>query len=165
MFTIFGFYKFQKINNLKKNQKILINLLVNKNIYGSIIVSEEGLNGSISGKNKDIKATIIKLKKIFSIKEFDSFNNSKSKFKPFHKSKVKIKKEVVPMDLKISNKIKKNNTHIEPTKWNELIKDKKTFLLDARKPFEHKVGSFKKSINPNIDNFRDYQKYLKKTLK
>jgi len=125
MFTIFGFYKFQKINNLKKNQKILNNLLVNKNIYGSIIVSEEGLNGSISGKNKDIKATIIKLKKIFSIKEFDSFNNSKSKFKPFHKSKVKIKKEVVPMDLKISNKIKKKNTRIEPTKWNELVKDKK----------------------------------------
>ena len=82
MFTIFGFYKFQKINNLKKNQKILNNFLVNKNIYGSIIVSEEGLNGSISAKNKDIKATIIKLKKIFSIKEFDSFNNSKSKFKP-----------------------------------------------------------------------------------
>ena len=81
MFTVFGFYKFQKINNLKKNQKILNNLLVNKNIYGSIIISEEGLNGSISGKNKDIKATIIKLKKIFSIKEFDSFNNSKSKFK------------------------------------------------------------------------------------
>ncbi len=72
MFTIFGFYKFQKINNLKEYQKILNNLLVSKNIYGSIIVSEEGLNGSISGKNKDIKASIIKLKKIFSIKEFDS---------------------------------------------------------------------------------------------
>ena len=67
MFTIFGFYKFQKINNLKKYQKILNNLLANKNIYGSIIVSEEGLNGSISGKNKDTKATIIKLKKIFSL--------------------------------------------------------------------------------------------------
>ena len=60
MFTIFGFYKFQKINNLKKNQKILNKFLVNKNIYGSIIVSEEGLNGSISGKNYDIKNSIIK---------------------------------------------------------------------------------------------------------
>ena len=78
---------------------------------------------------------------------------------------MKIKKEVVPMNLKISNKIKKKNTHIEPTKWNELIKDKKTFLLDARKPFEHKVGSFKKSVNPNIDNFRDFPKYLKKLKK
>ncbi len=127
MFTVFGFYKFQKMNNLKKNQKILNNLLVNKNINGSIIISEEGLNGSVSGKNKDIKATIIRLKKILSIKEFDSFNNSKSEFKPFHKPKVKIKREVVPMDLKISNRIVKKNTHIDPIKWNKLIKKKKLF--------------------------------------
>ena len=43
MFTVFGFYKFQKINDLKKNQKILSNLLTNKNINGSIIISKEGL--------------------------------------------------------------------------------------------------------------------------
>ena len=44
----------------------------------------------------------------------------------------------------------------------KLIKKKETLLLDARKPFEHKVGSFKKSVNPNISNFRDFPKYLKK---
>ena len=165
MFAVFGFYKFQKINDLKKNQKILKNLLINKNINGSIIISNEGLNGSISGTNKDIKTTIIKLKKILNIKKFDSVNNSISKFKPFHKPKVKIKREVVPMDLKISNRIVKKNTHIDPTKWNKLIKKKETLLLDVRKPFEHKVGSFKKSINPNIGNFRDFPKYLKKLKK
>ena len=165
MFTVFGFYKFQKINNLKKNQKILNNLLINKNINGSIIISKEGLNGSISGIDKDIKTTIIKLKKILNIKKFDSFNNSKSKFRPFHQPKVKIKKEVVPMDLKIPNRIKKKSSYIDPIKWNQLIKKKKTFLLDARKPFEHKVGSFKKSVNPNIGNFRDFPKYLKKLNK
>ena len=165
MFTVFGFYKFQKINDLKKNQKILSNLLTNKNINGSIIISKEGLNGSISGMNKDIKTTIIRLKKILNIKEFDSVNNSISKFKPFHKPKVKIKREVVPMDLKMSNRITKKNTHIDPTKWNKLIEKKETLLLDARKPFEHKVGSFKKSVNPNISNFRDFPKYLKKLKK
>ncbi len=165
MFTVFGFYKFQKINNLKQNQKILNNLLVNKNINGTLILSKEGLNGSISGINKDIKTIITRLKKILSIKEFDSFNNSKSKFKPFHKPKVKIKKEVVPMDLEILNSLKKKNTYIDPIKWNKLIKNKKTLLLDARKPFEHKVGSFKKSVNPNINNFRDFPKYLKKLKK
>ncbi len=165
MFTVFGFYKFQKINNLKQNQKILNNLLVNKNINGTLILSKEGLNGSISGINKDIKTTITRLKKILSIKEFDSFNNSKSKFKPFHKPKVKIKNEVVPMDLEILKGLKKKNTHIDPIKWNKLIKNKKTLLLDARKPFEHKVGSFKKSVNPNINNFRDFPKYLKKLKK
>ena len=165
MFTVFGFYKFQKMNNLKKNQKLLNNFFFNKGINGSIIISKEGLNGSLSGKNKDIKATIIRLKKILNIKKFDSFNNSISKFKPFHKPKVKIKKEVVPMDFIMSNRIKKKNTYIDPTKWNKLIKKKETLLLDARKPFEHKVGSFKKSVNPNIGNFRDFPKYLKKLKK
>ena len=165
MFTVFGFYKFQKINDLKKKQKVLINLLANKNINGSIIISKEGLNGSISGKNSDIKNSIIKLKKIFAIKDFNSFNSSKSKFNPFHKPKVKIKKEVVPMNLKISKRIKKKNNYIEPRKWNKLINNKKTFLLDARKPFENKVGSFKKSVNPDITNFRDFPKYLKELKK
>ncbi len=165
MFTVFGFYKFQKINDLRKNQKILSNILVDNNIYGSIIISKEGLNGSISGKNRNIKNFITKLKKIFGVKNFDSFNNSKSKFNPFHKPKVKIKKEVVPMDLKISKRIKKKNSHIEPKNWNKLISNKNTFLLDARKPFENKVGSFKKSFNPNINNFRDFPKYLKELKK
>ena len=165
MFTVFGFYKFQKINDLRKNQKILNKILIDNNIYGSIIISKEGLNGSISGKNSDIKKFITKLKKIFRVKNFDSFNESKSKFNPFRKPKVKIKIEVVPMSLKMSKRIKKKNSHIEPIKWNKLIKNSKTFLLDARKPFENKVGSFKKSVNPDINNFRDFPKYLKKLKK
>ena len=165
MFTVFGFYKFKKINDLRKNHKILNKILIDNNIYGSIIISKEGLNGSISGKNSDIKKFITKLKKIFRVKNFDSFNESKSKFNPFHKPKVKIKIEVVPMNLKISKRIKKKNSHIEPIKWNKLIKNSKTFLLDARKPFENKVGSFKKSVNPDINNFRDFPKYLKKLKK
>ena len=165
MFTIFGFYRFQQIKKLKKNQKTLNNFLINNNVYGSVIISKEGINGSVSGKNNDIKNCIIQLKKIFNIKNFDSFNNSKSKFNPFHKSKVKIKKEVVSMDLRLSNRVKKKQSYIEPKKWNNLIKDKKTFLLDARKPFENKIGSFKKSVNPDISNFRDFPKYLKKLKK
>ena len=165
MFTIFGFYKFHKINDLKKNQKILNNILINNNLRGLIIISKEGLNGSISGKNYDIKNSIIKLKNIFGVKNFDSISNSKSKFNPFHKLKVKIKKEVVPMNLKIQNRFDKKSSHIEPRKWNELINNKETFLLDVRKPFENRVGSFKKSVNPDINNFKDFPKYLKKLKK
>ena len=165
MFTIFGFYKFHKINDLKKNQKILNNILINNNLRGLIIISKEGLNGSISGKNYDIKNSIIKLKNIFGLKNFDSISNSKSKFNPFHKPKVKIKKEVVPMNLKITNRFDKKSSHIEPIKWNELINNKETFLLDVRKPFENRIGSFKKSVNPDINNFKDFPKYLKKFKK
>ena len=165
MFTVFGFYKFQKVNYQKKYQKLLNNILIKKNIKGNIIISKEGLNGSLSGKYDAINVVIKKIKILFKINKFDSFNKSKCKFQPFYKSKVKIKKEIVPMNLKIQKRISKKDSHVDPKKWNKLIENEETFLLDARKPFEHKVGSFKRSINPDIDNFRDFPKYLRKLKK
>ena len=165
MIVIFGFYKFQQINNLKRNKKLLNDLLFKKNIRGTIIISKEGINGSLSGKNKVLEETIRRIKIILKIKEFDSFNKSKSKFQPFHKPKIKIKKEVVPMNLYIDDRIQKIDNHVEPKKWNKLIKNKETFLLDARKPFENKVGSFRNAFNPDVDNFRDFPKYLKRLKK
>jgi UPF0176 protein len=64
------------------------------------------------------------------------------------------------MGIKISKR--KLDNHLEPLKWNKLIKNKNTFLIDARKPFEYNVGTFKGSINPKVDNFREFPKYLKK---
>ena len=165
MFEVFGFYKFTTIKSLKKNKILFQDYLIKKNIRGTIIISKEGLNGTISGKVSDIKLTTSKLKKIFSFKNFDSSNISKSSFQPFHKPKVKIKKEVVPMNLSLSKRIKKKDSYVEPKKWNKLIRDKNTFLIDSRKSFEYEVGTFKRSINPDVDNFRDFPKYLKKLKK
>ena len=162
MFEVFGFYKFIKLTSLKKNKTILQKILIKKNIKGTIIISKEGLNGTISGKLINIKFTIKKINQIFKFKKFDSENTSKSNFQPFHKPKVKIKEEVVPMNLLLNKKIKKKDSHVEPKKWNRLIKDKNTLVLDSRKPFEYKVGTFKRSINPNVKNFRDFPQFLNK---
>ena len=55
MFEVFGFYKFIKIRSLKKNKVLLQDFLISKKIRGTIIIANEGLNGTISGKSKDIK--------------------------------------------------------------------------------------------------------------
>ena len=65
------------------------------------------------------------------------------------------------MGLNISTKNKKNN-HVVPSKWNKLIKNRNTFILDARKPFEYEVGSFNKAVNPKVNHFREFPKYLNK---
>ena len=162
MFEVVGFYKFVKISYLKKKQKVLFETLKKKNIRGTIIISKEGVNGTISGKAADIKITINNLKRTLKFKEFNSSNVSKSSFQPFHKPKVKIKNEVVPMNLTLNKRIKKKDSHVDPIKWNKLIKEKDTVLIDVRKPFEYDVGTFKRAINPDVDNFRDFPKYLKK---
>ena len=165
MFDVFGFYKFKKINSLKKNKIFLHDLLIKNNIRGTIIISKEGLNGTISGQKKNLDAVIKKIQILFNFKNFDNNNKSKSLFQPFLKPKVKIKKEIVPMNLIINSKERIVSSHLEPKEWNKLIKKKDTYIIDTRKPFEYEVGTFKKSINPNINNFRDFPKYLNKLKK
>jgi UPF0176 protein len=165
MFEVFGFYKFTKVKSLKKNKVLLQDFLIKKDIRGTIIIAKEGLNGTISGKSKNIKVIVNKLKKIFSFKKFDNSNKSKSNFHPFHKPKVKVKKEVVPMNLSLKSKERNLKTHLDPKEWNKLIKNKDTHIIDTRKPFEFDVGTFKKSVNPNVSNFRDFPKYLNKLKK
>ena len=165
MFTVFGFYKFKKINFLKKNKEFLQREILKNNISGTIILSQEGINGTIAGKRMNISQIIKSLKKVFNFKDFDSKNMSQSRFQPFHKGKIKIKNEVVPLGLKINSNNKKLNRYISGKSWNKLISNKETLVVDARKPFEYDVGTFKNSINPNIQNFRDFPKYLKKVDK
>ena len=165
MFEVLGFYKFTKVKSLKKNKVLLQDFLIKKEIRGTIIIANEGINGTISGKSKNIKDIINKLKNIFSFKKFDNSNKSKSNFQPFHKPKVKVKKEVVPMNLSLKSKERNLKTHLDPKEWNILIKNKDTHIIDTRKPFEFDVGTFKRSVNPNVSNFRDFPKYLNKLKK
>ena len=159
MYHIFGFYKFKKLKKLSTYKKVLNNFFLKKNIRGTLIISSEGINGTISGKKKDLNLATSKIQKIFNFTNFDNKNMSINKFQPFHRSKIKIKNEVVPMGIKI--KSRKTDGHLSPKKWNHLICDKNTLLIDARKPFENEVGSFKNSLNPNITNFRQFPKFLK----
>ena len=165
MFTVFGFYKFKKINSLTKFRSLIQSELFKNKIRGTLILSSEGINGSFAGEKKSILKIKKLLKKKFNFIKFDSENRSSSKFQPFHKGRVKIKKEVVPIGLKVSSKNKKQNKYLLGKSWNRLISKKETLVVDTRKPFEFKVGTFKKAVNPNITNFRDFPKYLGKMNK
>ena len=164
MFYVFGFYKFKKLKGLKKTKAILQTKIITHKVRGTIILSKEGINGTISGKIKNLNKIKSSLKKIFNFNNFDSQNTSTSIFNPFHRGKIKIKNEVVPIGMQVSS-IKKLDNYVPPKKWNKLLKEKNVRIIDVRKPFEHSVGTFKGSINPSIENFRNFPKYLKKVKK
>ena len=102
MFYIFGFYKFKKLTRLLSFKEEFNSILKINSVRGTIIISNEGLNGAISGEKKDILKIIHRIKKFYNFKNFDSHNLSKCAFQPFHKPKIKIKKEVVPIGIKLS---------------------------------------------------------------
>jgi UPF0176 protein len=165
MFNIFGFYKFINITKLKKHKQYLELFMVKNGVRGSLVIAKEGINGTIAVKK--IATTLFEkqILKQFNFKEFDNRNNSSCKFQPFHKAKIKIKKEVVPFGLNLDKKNKKKNIYVDPDKWNKLIKKKYTLLIDARKPFEYKIGTFRGASNPSVNNFRDFPKYLNRVKK
>ena len=159
---IFGFYKFKTVVNLKKKKELLDNFLKKESFRGTIILSSEGVNGTISfkiGKYNLIKKNI---KKILDLKTFDNENLTRYKYQAFHKGKIKVKKELVPIGIKLKKRI--INNQINPEEWNNFIKKKKTVIIDTRKNFEFKVGTFRGSVNPKLNNFRDFPKFFK-TLK
>ena len=108
MYTVFGFYKFKKLKSLNYSRIVLQKLFIENNIKGIFIISKEGINGTLSGELENIFIIKKKIKSLLKFVKYDNENFSKSEFQPFHKPKVKIKKEVVPMGLKILLKAKLN---------------------------------------------------------
>lgn len=162
MYKIFGFYKFKKIKNIKLLKKNLKNFIEEEQVRGAIIISIEGINGTISFKPTKYKKVKNKILNLLNIRKLDNENISYYKYQAFKKGKIKIKKEVVPIGMKLNKIVTKNK--IEPKDWNKFILKKETVLIDTRKNFEFKVGTFKGSINPELNNFRDFPRYFK-TLK
>lgn len=162
MYKIFGFYKFKQIKNIKLLKKNLENFIEEVEVRGSIIISIEGINGTISFKPTKYKKVKNKILNLLNIRKLDNENISYYKYQAFKKGKIKIKKEVVPIGMKLNKIVTKNK--IEPKDWNKFILKKETVLIDTRKNFEFKVGTFKGSINPELNNFRDFPRYFK-TLK
>ena len=162
MFEIVSFYKILKLNKLKVIKKNILKETNNLNVKGLIILSPEGINGTISGSHKNIKLITTKIKNILLIGRFDIQNKINSKISPYSKNKVKIKDEVVPFNEKINFKNFFNKKYLSPKKWDEFISKKNVKLIDARKPFEFKIGTFKNALNPETKNFRDFKSYLSK---
>ena len=160
MIEILSFYKFKKINKIKSLRKKIFDKIFENNVKGLVIISPEGINGTIAGKKKNIIILSKYIKRIILIRSFDVQNRLNSNFVPFLKLKVKLKNEVVPINetYKFNQKNKKN--YLSPRKWDQFLKVKGVKIIDARKPFEYEIGTFKGSINPNTKNFRDFKNYL-----
>ena len=143
-FDIISFYKFIILDDLEKHQLAIKKFLIDKDLKGTLILSPEGLNGTVSGVKGFVKKFNQFLFKNFSFDSYDSSNLSSSSNIPFDKPRVKIKKEVVPIEKNI---LKREGKHISPGDWNEFIKNEDVALIDIRKPFEHHIGSFQGAIN------------------
>ena len=160
--AISSFYHFIEIQNVEDIRDGLLDFCVNSNLLGTILVSNEGFNGTIAGEKLDILGAFSfledQLKLNLSISNKARWNEAKSP--PFRRMRVKIKKEIVALgreDLRPFNKVGKS---IEPKDWNKLIKNPEVILIDTRNKYEIDIGSFPNSINPGTDSFREFPSFV-----
>ena len=100
-FTIVTFYQFKKIEDIFTIKNELSNFCKFNKIKGTIILADEGINGTIAGKSSNI----IKFESFILKMGFHNYNPkySYSKFMPFFRLKVRTKKEIVTLRTKIAD--------------------------------------------------------------
>ena len=158
---IYSFYRFINIKNIKSIKKQLDVFFLKKNIYGTILISNEGINGSISGQKEELEENIKFIKKKLNIRKLDIKINE-NKFVPFKKLKIKLKNEIVSFAQEKVDVNKYRGKKASPAEWNKIIQNKETKVIDVRNNYEINIGKFEYSKSPNTNNFREFPKFIER---
>ena len=163
MLTICALYKFTRLDDFEKIQSSLKIFLDSLNIKGTLLLAREGVNGTIAGDNVCIMKSLDYLQKDERLSGLE-YKLSYSEKPPFKRLKVKLKKEIVTLGVSDIDPTHSSGTYVKPADWNELINDPDVVLIDTRNNYEFEIGSFKGSINPNTETFREFPAYTKNNL-
>lgn len=161
-YTIILFYKYTEIDDSEKLRDAQKELCKALNLKGRIIVASEGINGTLEGKDEDIKKYIEEMKRDDRFKDVD-FKVSDGTGQAFPKLTIKARDEIVSGHFgeKDVRPWEKTGKHIKPEELRKLIKSGKDFyIVDMRNDFEQKSGYFEGSVLPGMGNFRDLPKVL-----
>ena len=157
---VIAFYSFFDISNPKKLKGEINLFFLLKKIKGSILVSKEGLNGTITVTQKKEKNTINYLISLGVLNENIKISNYNGQeiFKEF---KIKLKNEIVTSDFGLNISEIKQSKFIQPNDWDKFINKKDVKIIDTRNNYEYKIGHFKNAINPKIDTFKEFNEFIK----
>ena len=162
-YIISTFYKFLVLENYKELKIKFDKSLSKTNIKGTILLANEGVNGTIAGSESDLKKFFLYVDKFSQFKDITPKFSSSNK-NPFLRMKVRIKKEIVTIgipDVSPSNLVGK---YLNVEEWNEFLNESDSMIIDTRNDYEVSIGTFKNSINPKIKSFRNFPNWVQKNL-
>jgi UPF0176 protein len=167
MFLTAAFYHFVNLENIEQLQVFILKFCQKNNIKGTVLLASEGINGTISGGEEKIQNFIefIKQDSYFKNKFKNlEYKESWASKNPFYRMKVRLKKEIVALGVDGISPTKKVGEYVNPEDWNNLINDPNTIVIDTRNNYEVDIGTFKNSINPETETFREFPSYVDKNL-
>ena len=161
---IASFYKFIDWSDFQEKKPVLEKICRQNNIVGTILLAPEGINGTISGSQEEILTTIEELKKDSRLSDLES-KFAEALGETFKRMKVRLKKEIVSMGRENVNPGQITGTHVSAEEWNQIIQDSNTLIVDTRNEYEHAIGSFEGSVDPETNSFRQFPKWVEENLK
>ena len=163
LIVVAAMYKFVNLPDCNELQTALLSLCQSQNIKGTILLAQEGINGTIAGSRQQIDAVLAFLRNDSRFADIE-YKESYTEIPPFERLKIKLKPEIVTLGLPEVNPNEQVGTYVKPEDWNELISNPEVTVIDTRNDYEVTIGTFKGAENPQTQIFRDFPEYVQKHL-
>ncbi len=133
-------------------------------VRGTVLLAEEGVNGTISGEPEAVETLLAVLQAGAGLTELE-VKTSWSAVASFQRLKVRLKREIVTLGVGGLDPARGAGTNVPPAAWNELIDDPTTLVIDTRNAYEVAIGSFAGAIDPGTESFRDFPAWVEQELR
>jgi len=155
MYTIAALYHFTRFPEPAAIQAPLLALCEREKISGSLLLAQEGINGTIAGPRAGIDAVLAHIRALPGCADLE-WKESTSDHQPFRRLKVRLKKEIVTMGQPDVDPQARVGHYVDPQDWNALIQSPDVAVIDTRNDYEVAIGTFDGAIDPKTDSFRDF---------
>lgn len=158
-YVALAYYQFVTIKDPEAEVEKHKLFFINKECAGRIYISEEGINGQMSGALSDAESYMRWLK------EDSRFSKISFKIHPvseqiFPRMTVKYRAQLVALDQKIT--VQNGGTHVSPKEWKEMLESGEYLVLDVRNQYEWQIGHFEGAVLPPLETFREFPQFAEK---
>ena len=157
-----AFYKFVDLPDYAERKPALLAFCEARNVKGLILLAREGINSTIAGAPDDVHAVLAYLRAdplLTDMQHKESFADKA----PFYRMKVRLKKEIVTMQVDGISPTHMAGTYVKPEDWNALISDPEVVVVDTRNDYEVEIGTFAGAINPHIKTFAELPQWVQQS--
>ena len=161
--VVAAFYQFVRLPDFRALQAPLQNCCRRHDIRGTILLAPEGINATVAGTRAGIDALLAQLKSDARLATLEH-KESTTATPPFHRMKVKLKKEIVTMGVPSADPENLVGTYVDAQQWNALVSDPEVLVIDTRNQYEVEIGTFNNAISPQTRTFGEFPEFAQTAL-
>ncbi len=162
-FVVAALYRFTPLPDFEDRRAPLEAIADAKGVRGTLLLADEGINGTIAGTREAIDAIIGHIRKFPGCADLD-VKDAHAATMPFTRLKVRLKREIVTMGVPGIDPTKTVGTYVDPENWNALVSQPDTVLIDTRNDYEVAIGTFAGAVNPQTETFREFPAWARAML-